>query len=261
MESFRLFLEVGTKSFDRMIYNVKSYYDGNLIPSVLLQIIYDYLTRVDNRMDAFQNLTKTPKFREHTLAYQKIKNDLDANLKRYNWISVENPAWIEWYRGGKRSVNKDEGKTYKRYITVSPEDMWTVLSNLTNLALQLDKIAVNSDKDLIGFKIAGVYSAFVTHTDNIVIHFYDANIKNEIDLAVKKFFSAIGKKEANRSDLGRTEFGVDGQGTSDSMLVSKQILRNIDHNKSYFKNAISTPKGQQDFKQMIDQIMNSASHR
>jgi hypothetical protein len=234
------------------------FYKGG-IPDVLMQnMVYHYLTQGVGQ-GAVQNLMKDSKqYEQYKQVYKNIIDAVTQNLAS-SWTIADSGAWVEWYRKGNHKGIKVNGQTSKRYCSINPNDGWKVLQALPSLARKLDSVKTDPQSDVIGFKIPSNVGVFFSHKDNIVIHFYDVNAASQIDQSVKSFFSEIGVQEMDRSSQGRTAFGKDVNGESDSDLAAKQIVRNLRANQATIE---QDPNGAiKKVQYIINQVAQNASHR
>jgi hypothetical protein len=252
------------QALNSIINHLQGFYSGGVPDSLMSNVVYHYLTQHDDRSNLVSDtLTKDPaKYQQYNASYKQVIHLITQKLSTKGWTADDGGAWIEWFRNGVRGGTKSDSMTSKRYISVKPEDMWQVLQSLTILAAQLQNVKTQPGSEMIGFKIPTNFGTFYGHKDNIVIHYYDAGAKSQIEQAVQGFFNSMGKREDNRANMGRTNYGRDAQGTSDSMLVANQVVKNLRHNAAAFQQMMRNPQqlGVQ-LKNMINQIANNASHR
>jgi hypothetical protein len=195
-------------------------------------------------------------YQQYVSVYRNIIAALDQRLSGMNWISDNSGAWIEWYRKGNHKGVKTNGQTSKRYVSIYPQDGFKVLQALAVLARKLETVQTDPQADVIGFKVPTNVGVFFSHKDNIVIHFYDARATQQIDQAIKSFLAEIGVQEMDRTAQGRTAFGQDASGTSDSDLVAQQVVRNLRANQAAIQqNPVAAVQ------QIIQQVAQNASHR
>lgn len=250
-----------------IIKSLPGFYSGGIPEKLMTNIIYSYLTTHGDRESiVVKTLRNDPqKYKQYNDTYKQLIQMLSQALSQKGWKPVDGGAWIEWYRNGNTKSTKVDNSTPKRYVSIAPDDMWTVLQSLTVLANNLMSVKTDPNHDLLGFKIPTNFGSFFQHKDNICIHFYDPNAQGQIEQAVQSFFQQIGKKEMDRSAMGKVNFGKDAQGTSDSMLVASQVVRNLRHNQAAFQQMLSQPAQAQNLPKVLDnmirQISTQASHR
>ena len=245
---------------------------------MLLNTVHAIITK-DHSIDIL-SIHLDPKFQTERKLYRQTLAAADQYAMKYGWFHADhkmgNPDeylkggdWHQWYRGDKKS-KKQDGKTFKRYISVLPDDMIKAVSAFPNLLRHLSQ--VNGD-DTLGVKILGDLLSQSNERDNIVIHFYDPNMKADIETAIEKWYVDSKVKKVDRTKFQRPDWGVDQeQGTdknSDSMMVGKQFIRTLMANRAYIQQQLNL--GEKDVKikkQLGDQltdslgkIATSASHR
>lgn len=262
---FKNWLVFNESDINSVVNKLPDFYSGNLPDVMMKNIVYSYLTQHGNREDSIKNTLQSDpnKYLQYNKTYKDTINAVINHLKPLNWIAVsDGGAWIEWYRKGNHKGVKTNNKTSKRYISINHNDLWDILQSLPVLARNLENVQVAPESDVIGFKIPTNLGTFFTHKDNIVIHYYDANAQQQIESAVKNFFSQINKKEMDRSEFNRVNTGKDANGTSDSDLVANQIIRNLKANEKAIKVYFNNPDNLKTVvKNMIDNISMQASHR
>lgn len=251
---FKLFIESQDISA-----SVIKYLKGLIDHKALNSSIYHFLTIRPDVSNSLMNMVQTnpQQWHQNKTAYKQLIQQLDQAMAKGQWISENDGKWIEWYRGGRKEGGKVDDKTFKRYVTVDPKDMWTVLQSLTILARFMNN--VRTDK-LLGFKTSMDYSTFLSHPDNIVIHYYDPNAKIQIEQAVQQFFQQLGIQEGNRQKYGRSTHGTDVSGKSDSVMIADRIVRNIDANKQILSN-MNPMQLSQVLHQMFNTVMTQGVHR
>lgn len=250
-----LLTEVGV-TLQQIVQQLPAFYSGKVPDALMSNMVYHYLTQGVGHQ-AVQNTMQNPQqYQQYLDVYRKIVAALDQRLAGMNWISDDSGAWIEWYRKGNHKGIKTNGQTSKRYISVNPQDGFKVLQGLAVLARKLDSVQTHPQADVIGFKIPTNVGVFFSHKDNIVIHFYDDRASQQIDQAVRAFLAEIGVQEMDRVAQGRTAFGQDANGTSDSDLVAKQVVRNLRANQAAIQqNPLAAVQ------HIIQQVSQNASHR
>lgn len=258
------YVSENVNNIQQVIQNLPNFFAGKIPEQLMTNMVYGSLADHGQRHQTVQDLLQNPQqYQQYNQAYKQIVQQLTQNLAASGWTGGSNGAWIEWYRRGNSQGVKTNGQTSKRYISIKNEDIWTVLQSLTILAKNLNMVQMNPQSDVIGFKINTNFGGFYQNKDQIVIHFYDAAAQPQIEQAVQRFFSAIGKQEDSRAGMGRVNYGKDMQGTSDSMLVAQQIVRNLKHNQQNLQQLMQTNPArlQQVVQELITHLSHAASHR
>lgn len=258
------YLSEDANNIQSIVRQLPSFYAGSIPDQLMSNIVYGVLADHGQRQQDIRGLLQDPqKYQQYNGAYKELLTKLDAALSSIGWKSENSGAWIEWFRNGNRQGVKTNGQTSKRYISIRSEDVWDVLQSLTVLAKNLNSVKTDLQSDVIGFKIGTNFGSFYQHKDQIVIHFYDAQAQPQIEAAVRNFFSQIGKQEDNRAAMGRTNYGKDANGTSDSMLIAQQVVRNLRANQQKLQQLMQTNPARlgQVIQELIAYLAHSASHR
>lgn len=226
-------------------------------------LAYDYLTKHDDSKNlvrgAFNNDMK--KYNEYNAKYKQLLGLVTNKLKQMNWSTSDNGAWQQYNRGGITRGFKDDMMTTKRYISINPNDIWTAFQKLPVLASGLEKVKLAPGTDVLSFKVATGYGAAVEGKDTIVIHFYDRSAGPQVDKAVQEFLNAAGINEMDRAKFGRTNFGKDVDGESDSQIVADRFAKYIEINKDKIGDFLRMPNLKQQLQDILHNISMKSSHR
>jgi len=182
---------------------------------------YNFLTGSANSLDTEyrSRILSKEEYQKFQTMYQKIKSNWNLGNWKYNNTGG---TWEHFYKNGKK-INPQYN--LKRYITLSDPKSEEIkkFDTLLNNLYSID--SVNS------VKIPVFVTSLIPGIDNIVIYFEDKNDKNAIDNAIKK----SGIQEQNRSNLHRSNFGVDAispisnKKLSDTEILAKFYVKELNN--------------------------------
>lgn len=268
---------------DMVAVYLRSHTLGKGPETLLANTVHSLITK-DHGIDK-KTLYTDPNFQQQRNTYRQTLAAADQYAMKYGWFHADHKMgdpnqylqgadWHQWYRGDKKKGKKQDGKTFKRYITVPPNDMIKAVSAFPNLLRHLTQVQASSpEQDMIGVKILGDLLSQTSERDNIVIHFYDPNMKQGIEAAIQQWYRDSGVQNIDRTQFQRPNWGVDQeQGAdrnSDSIMVGKQFIRTVMANQQYIQQQINqaatnpTVKKQlaDQLTHILGQIAANASHR
>ena len=230
---------------------------GKIDFRTISSLAYNYLTKHDKTKDLVRNMLKNDpnKYQEWNAKYKELLGLVTNRLSQINWSSDNNGAWQQYNRGGKTGGVKDDNMTTKRYISINSQDIWNAFQKLPLLAMELNKVQLRPEADVLSFKIPTSYGAAIELKDTIVIHFYDKSATPQVDNAVQQFLNGAGIKAMDRSKFGRVDFGKDISGESDSQIIADRFAKYIELNKDKINDFLKIPN----LKQQLDGILNTLS--
>lgn len=179
--------------------------------------------------------------------------------KRRGWTYDHGGAWLQWNKPAKEK----KGDNYKIYVTFNKNEnkFFENCKKIPTLLANLNEIQTTSN---LSFKISSNFYASFMHKDNIVIHFSDNTISQDVQNAVKK----TGFDTVDRESIGRTDLGKDTSSTSDSDNVASEVVKIISKIKDKLLKYISADENSTEFKQgmgvifdIVEKEMKEASHR
>jgi hypothetical protein len=248
-----LIKENQNNNFELFVGNVYRKYILNkiLTEDDLESHFYDYLTGSANGLNTEyrSRILSKEEYKNFQNTYQNIKRNWDLGNWKYNDTGG---SWEHFYKKGEQ-LNPQYN--LKRYITLAEpksQEMKKFDTLLKNL------YPINSVHSV---KIPVFVTALIPGVDNIVVYFEDKNDKNAINDAIKN----SGIQEKDRSDLHRSNFGVDAlhnnstRKLSDTELSAKFYVKqlnewlNTPHNNSTIRDSLKKlPE-----KQAIDHLKNA----
>lgn len=236
---------------------------GKIDFGVISSLTYDYLTKHDDAKTIVRGSLNNDmkKYNEYNAKYKQLLGMITNKLEQMNWSTSDNGAWQQYNRGGITRGFKDDMMTTKRYISINPKDIWTAFQKIPVLARGLEKVQLAPGTDVLSFKIATGYGAAVEGKDTIVIHFYDRSAGPQVDKAVQEFLNAAGINEMDRAKFGRTNFGKDVDGESDSQIVADRFAKYIEINKDKIGDFLKMSDLKQQLKDILHKISMKSSHR
>lgn len=252
--------------------SLPSFYQGHIPDNLMANTIYDALTENPPARKVVKDLLQDPaKYKQYNDAYKQTLQMINQHVSKLNWTYASNGAWVEWYRNGITDGVKSDDKTTKSYVSVDPQQTWEAIKSLPMLMRYLQNIQTAPESPMIGVKVPTNFGSFFQGIDNIVIHYYDKNATSQIEQAISKFQSDAGLNIVDRSKFGRLNTGkdirgideYDPKGGSDSMLVARQVVRNLQANRKIIEPQMQSNPQQamQIVKQIITQVSQNASHR
>jgi hypothetical protein len=203
---------------DKVILNLKADNENGIFRAT-----YDRFTKKQELPQSTENLQEWRNLYSESL-------DKLANLLKNNWNFSGNPSWSGFSLKNKTKL--PDNSNYKIYFTVKNplEQFQKFMQTLYILANNLNNIPT---KHNISFKVPSTSLGAFTHTDTIVIHFGDANIKQQVEQAISSAANATGIESGNREDFYRTTQGKDTGEGSDTEILAKRFARNVLANKNY----------------------------
>jgi hypothetical protein len=191
--------------------------------NAIAQATYNRFTKKQELPSSLDNL------KEWRNLYLESFNKLE-NLLKNNWDHKGNPAWLQFSLKNKTKL--PDQSNYKVYFTVKNplQQFEKFMQTLYILANNLNSIPTNYN---LSFKVPSTSLGAHTHTDTIVVHFGDPNIKDQVEQAILSAASTTGLESGSREDFYRTTQGRDTKDGSDTEILSKRFARNVLANKDY----------------------------
>ena len=166
-----------------------------------------------------------------------------------------------WFQLNKPYTTVKNAGNFKYYITFQKKQKF--FDNVNKLGKLLTSLNSKKTNGKVSFKIGSTFGGAYEHNDSVVIHFNYKEDQQAVLEAVKEANFEI----VNRSQVGRTELGRD-EDKSDSDLVAKKAVENIEQNKNVLLPLLKAEKTSQEYKKglsglkhILDTLMQQSSHR
>ena len=256
--NFRKWFNLNESNYVASITDViKQYLQGSIQINVVSSKAYDFFVQNTEGWNTFNQANKAdPKWQQWRKVWADALKQITTTLSA-SWEYESNPGWTGWTIKNRNS-DKIDSKTFKRYVSINEKQIVEFLKGLVPLSKLLIQIPTNSQ---IAFKVSTGFWGFITHRDSLVIHFYDPQIKEQIDQAINQWISQTGLQLKDRSKMaGASERGVDANKQSDTQILAQRFARVIEHNKQTLSQYDNNKLGNT-INQIWNKVAQEGSHR
>lgn len=155
-----------------------------------------------------------------------------------------------------------QSKDYKWFWTIEPNSHKSFIDNIKFLPSEFDKTPKLKDV-YFSFKIATSENLSKNHRDTLVLHYKDQNAGPDIKRVVDNFIAKLKIVPVDRKKTFSgmaSDDGVDVQGSSETELICKQVIKQIEYNQQVMK-SLSDGEIENTIKHFIKDAYDKSRHR